>query len=82
MLNSYKEELKKEGKTVLSGEIAFNLYDTYGFPLDLTVEILREEGLSVNEEEFSEEMEKQKERSRTARGNMDGESWKEDPLDK
>ena len=82
MLNSYKEELKKEGKTVLSGEIAFKLYDTYGFPLDLTVEILREEGLSVNEEEFSEEMEKQKERARTARGNMDGESWKEDPLAK
>ncbi|WP_300282401.1 alanine--tRNA ligase [Peptacetobacter sp.] len=82
MLNSYKEELKKEGKTVLNGEIAFKLYDTYGFPLDLTVEILKEEGLSVDEKEFAEEMEKQKERARTARGNMDGESWKEDPLSK
>ncbi|WP_264767746.1 alanine--tRNA ligase-related protein, partial [Klebsiella pneumoniae] len=74
--------LKNQGKTVLSGQEAFILYDTYGFPIDLTNEILEEEHLSVDEEAFNEEMEKQKERARNARGNMDGESWKEDPLSK
>ena len=82
MLSSYVEELKKESKKELSGEVAFKLYDTYGFPIDLTLEILDEQGLSVDEEGFKAEMEKQKERARTARGNMDGESWKEDPLAK
>lgn len=82
ILNSYIEVLKNEGKTVLSGQEAFKLYDTYGFPIDLTKEILEEEHLSVDEEVFNEEMEKQKERARNARGNMDGESWKEDPLSK
>ncbi|MBH6948570.1 alanine--tRNA ligase [Clostridioides difficile] len=82
ILNSYIEVLKNEGKTVLSGQEAFKLYDTYGFPIDLTKEILEEEYLSVDEEAFNEEMEKQKERARNARGNMDGESWKEDPLSK
>ncbi|UDN63066.1 alanine--tRNA ligase [Clostridioides sp. ES-W-0016-02] len=82
ILNSYIEVLKNEGKTVLSGQEAFKLYDTYGFPIDLTKEILEEEHLSVDEESFNEEMEKQKERARNARGNMDGESWKEDPLSK
>ncbi|HAU5140737.1 TPA: alanine--tRNA ligase, partial [Clostridioides difficile] len=82
ILNSYIEVLKNEGKTVLSGQEAFKLYDTYGFPIDLTKEILEEEHLSVDEEAFNEEMEKQKERARNARGNMDGESWKEDPLSK
>ncbi|UUV13931.1 alanine--tRNA ligase [Clostridioides difficile] len=82
ILNSYIEVLKNEGKTVLSGQEAFKLYDTYGFPIDLTKEILEEEHLSIDEEAFNEEMEKQKERARNARGNMDGESWKEDPLSK
>ena len=82
ILNSYIEVLKNEGKTVLSGQEAFKLYDTYGFPIDLTKELLEEEHLSVDEEAFNEEMEKQKERARNARGNMDGESWKEDPLSK
>nr|UWI51319.1 alanine--tRNA ligase [Clostridioides difficile] len=82
ILNSYIEVLKNEGKAVLSGQEAFKLYDTYGFPIDLTKEILEEEHLSVDEESFNEEMEKQKERARNARGNMDGESWKEDPLSK
>ncbi|MDW0090168.1 alanine--tRNA ligase [Clostridioides difficile] len=82
ILNSYIEVLKNEGKTVLSGQEAFKLYDTYGFPIDLTKEILEEEHLSVDEKAFNEEMEKQKERARNARGNMDGESWKEDPLSK
>ena len=82
ILASYIEELKKNNETVLSGENAFKLYDTYGFPIDLTQEILEEENLSLDEEAFNEEMDKQRERARSARGNMEGEGWKEDPLSK
>ncbi|MGN0174171.1 MAG: alanine--tRNA ligase [Acutalibacteraceae bacterium] len=63
-----------EGK-VLSGESAFKLYDTYGFPLDLTKDVLEESGLTVNEEEFQKLMVEQKERARNARKASDGESW-------
>ncbi|MCI6667888.1 MAG: alanine--tRNA ligase [Romboutsia timonensis] len=82
ILASYIADLKKNGETTLSGENAFKLYDTYGFPIDLTQEILEEEHLSIDEEAFNEEMNKQRERARSARGNMDGESWREDPLSK
>ena len=82
ILDSYIADLKKNGETTLSGENAFKLYDTYGFPIDLTQEILEEEHLSIDEEAFNGEMNKQRERARSARGNMDGESWKEDPLSK
>ena len=82
ILASYIAQLKKNGETTLSGENAFKLYDTYGFPIDLTKEILEEEHLSIDEEAFNEEMNKQRERARSARGNMDGEGWKEDPLSK
>ena len=82
ILASYIDELKKNNETVLSGENAFKLYDTYGFPIDLTQEILEEENLSLDEEAFNEEMDKQRERARSARGNMEGEGWKEDPLSK
>ncbi|MGL6107410.1 alanine--tRNA ligase [Romboutsia sp.] len=82
ILSSYIVDLKKEGATVLSGENAFKLYDTYGFPIDLTKEILEEENLSLDEDAFNEEMNKQRERARSARGNMEGEGWKEDPLSK
>ena len=82
ILASYIADLKKNGETTLSGENAFKLYDTYGSPIDLTQEILEEEHLSIDEEAFNEEMNKQRERARSARGNMDGESWKEDPLSK
>lgn len=82
ILASYIAKLKDNGETTLSGENAFKLYDTYGFPIDLTKEILEEENLSIDEDAFNEEMNKQRERARSARGNMDGESWKEDPLSK
>ena len=82
ILASYISQLKQNGETTLSGENAFKLYDTYGFPIDLTKEILEEEHLSIDEEAFNEEMNKQRERARSARGNIDGESWKEDPLSK
>ena len=82
ILSTYIEELNKNNEKTLSGENAFKLYDTYGFPIDLTKEILEEVGLDLDEEAFNEEMNKQRERARSARGNMDGESWKEDPLSK
>ena len=82
ILAGYIAELKNENTNTLSGENAFKLYDTYGFPIDLTKEILEEENLNLDEDAFNEEMNKQRERARNARGNMEGESWKEDPLSK
>ncbi|MBQ4347967.1 MAG: alanine--tRNA ligase, partial [Firmicutes bacterium] len=61
-------EMKKKGETVLSGEKSFRLYDTYGFPTDLTQEILEEEGFTLDEEAFAAEMKLQRERARNARG--------------
>jgi len=66
MLDKAMEQLKAEGKTELDGEQAFRLFDTYGFPLDLTELICRENGFTVNEEQFNVEMQKQKERARNA----------------
>ncbi|MCT4544082.1 MAG: alanine--tRNA ligase [Vallitalea sp.] len=67
ILKNYIEEINKEGKKELSGERAFKLYDTYGFPIDLTKEILEESNLTVDEDGFMCEMEKQKTRAREAR---------------
>ena len=66
LLNSAMEELKAQGKTQLDGVQAFRLFDTYGFPLDLTELICRENGLTVDEQQFDEEMQKQKARARNA----------------
>ncbi len=61
-----EKNLPKEKEGVLKGEVAFQLYDTFGFPLDLTELILREQGMSVDLEGFNREMRKQKERARNA----------------
>lgn len=67
ILAEYKKELKENGSTVLDGEKAFKLHDTYGFPLDLTKDILEEDNLSVDEDKFRECMEIQKTTARNAR---------------
>ncbi len=66
LLDGVMNETKAAGKTVIDGVQAFTLFDTYGFPLDLTELICRENGLTVDEEAFNTEMQKQKERARNA----------------
>ena len=66
LLDKKMEETKAAGSQTLRGQDAFTLYDTYGFPLDLTELILREHGMDVNIDEFNVEMQKQKERARNA----------------
>ncbi len=66
LLDKTMSEAKAAGKTEISGVDAFTLYDTFGFPLDLTELITRENGMSVNESEFNAEMQKQKQRARNA----------------
>ena len=67
ILNEMEENMKAKGVKVLSGEDAFKLYDTYGFPMDLTEEILDEKGFTVDEAGFQECMKQQKEKARKAR---------------
>ncbi len=71
ILKQYVAEMKQNDIKVLDGEKAFRLYDTYGFPIDLTKEILEEDGLSVDEQGFEREMENQRERARAARHDTD-----------
>ncbi len=67
ILNNMVKVLKEENNNILSGKAAFKLYDTYGFPFDLTKDILSEKEIKIDEEEFNMEMEKQRERARKAR---------------
>lgn len=68
ILNDYIKEMKERNESVLPGEKAFKLYDTYGFPLELTQEILEEKAMALNVEDFNKEMEEQRNRARSARG--------------
>ena len=72
ILSEIISSAKSEGKSVISGADAFKLYDTFGFPPDLTREIAEESGLSVDENEFKALMDEQKQRARAARGNISG----------
>ena len=74
LLEQAAEKCKKEKRTEIDGKSAFILYDTYGFPLDLTELILREKNLTLNHKEFETEMEIQKSRSRNA-AKVDTEDW-------
>jgi len=67
LIDEEKERLKEAGGRTLSGAIAFKLYDTYGFPLDLTQDVLRNDGIEVDLAEFDRLMEGQRERARAAR---------------
>ncbi|HWR61137.1 MAG TPA: alanine--tRNA ligase, partial [Clostridia bacterium] len=78
ILQGYIDELRRTNADTLSGENAFRLYDTYGFPLDLTRDILEEQGFKIDEETFQKEMQNQRERARAARADSSAESWKED----
>ncbi|GAB6108846.1 alanine--tRNA ligase [Fusibacter bizertensis] len=80
ILSEYIDALVKEGQKELDGERAFKLYDTYGFPLELTMEILAERHLTVNEAEFKQQMTEQKDRARTARGTGDELGWASDAV--
>jgi len=78
ILNEYIAELKAENKTVLDGKKTFKLYDTYGFPIDLTVEILSEQNMTVDEDGFKEQMNIQRTTARNSR--KDGSSWDSDEI--
>ncbi|MEG0923475.1 MAG: alanine--tRNA ligase [Anaerovoracaceae bacterium] len=77
MILEFVDDLKKANKTVLEAEKAFKLYDTYGFPLELTEEILVENGCTTDVESFNKYMEEQKEKARAGRKSSDEEGWKE-----
>lgn len=66
MIDGVISKAKAENKTEIDGAVAFTLYDTYGFPLDLTELILKENNMTVNKEQFDTEMAKQKQRARNA----------------
>ena len=76
LLDSLVKKAKKEGKTILNGADAFTLYDTYGFPLDLTELILREQGMTVDQEGFDKNMKAQKDRARSA-ASVEATDWVE-----
>ena len=79
ILSSVIEDTKKKGERVLSGADAFKLYDTYGFPVDLTREIAAEADLTIDDAAFSSLMEEQRARARAARGNISG--WSDSSKD-
>lgn len=67
VLNSYIKELEEKGEKLITGDKTFRLYDTYGFPLELTEEILKEKGIELDMEGFKKEMQHQRETARAAR---------------
>ncbi|MCL2425037.1 MAG: alanine--tRNA ligase [Oscillospiraceae bacterium] len=75
MLNTLIDTLKAEASSILSGEDAFKLYDTYGFPLDLTIDMLSEHGITVDTVAFNEHMEAQRTRARKAREALGDLAW-------
>ena len=81
IISSYIEDLRKEGKDILDGEKMFKLYDTYGFPPELTEEILKEHAIKADFEAFAENMDAQKNRARASRKEEDDEGWSENEMD-
>lgn len=77
LLDEQIDKIKNSHVKVLNGEVAFKLYDTFGFPIDLTKEICAENGILVDEEVFNNLMNEQKNRARLARKDTESEGWKE-----
>ncbi len=77
ILDGYMADMDAAGSTVLDGELAFKLYDTYGFPLELTQEILEEKGKTVDEEGFTDHMNAQKELARANQRDTEGDAWRD-----
>ncbi|MGN0710043.1 MAG: alanine--tRNA ligase, partial [Anaerovoracaceae bacterium] len=82
IINGYIDDMKAAGTTVLDGESVFKLYDTYGFPVELTQEILADYGFTADMDGFSECMQRQKEMARNGRKDISGEAWKKDSIAK
>jgi len=80
IIHDYVKELNDAGKTVLSGDKVFKLYDTYGFPLELTQEILEENSCTADVDGFNENMLHQKEQARAARKSEEDEGWSDDAV--
>jgi len=80
LLNGKLEDIIKEEKKVFPGFGAFKLYDTYGFPFELTKEIIEEKGLTVSVHEFEQAMKEQRERARKARAETNAAVWADDPF--
>lgn len=80
IIQDYVNELKDSGNTVLDGEKVFKLYDTYGFPIELTVEILEESGCTADQEGFDRYMKQQRETARAARKSDDETAWQDEDL--
>ena len=77
ILDGYMEDMDAAGSTVLAGDLAFKLYDTYGFPLELTQEILEEKGKTVDVEGFTANMDAQKELARANQRDTEGDAWRD-----
>ncbi len=80
ILDGYMDDMKKNGETKLSGERAFKLYDTYGFPLDLTKDVVRAVDFTVDQQEFEKHMNNQRELARSSRS-KDSAAWSGDALE-
>ncbi|MGI6727784.1 MAG: alanine--tRNA ligase [Anaerovoracaceae bacterium] len=80
LLADHVEEMVAKGETILSGDKVFRLYDTYGFPFELTEEILKEQDFSVDAEGFNKLMQNQKETARAARKSELDEGWADDSI--
>ncbi len=80
LLNGFTDALKAEGKTVLSGDDAFKLSDTYGFPIDLTEEICEERGLTVDRDRFTELAKEQRARAKADHAAKAGSSWADNSI--
>lgn len=81
ILENLINELDNKNSDTLSGEDAFKLYDTFGFPIEMTEEILQENAKKVDREEFERLMDEQREKARTARLSQDNEGWKKDSFE-